>query len=124
MKPRNLPSASRAVAWTGGTSFWRITVNDGSCASAGEAAAAQASRARRPSPPPALTSEAKGESYRESQGLARGHRLRHVEAEPTPVDAQSEVRQPTPRRRQPVARLSAGSPADQPRLSAAAQHHH
>src|SRR5207247_6193226 len=104
MRPTNLPSASNAVAWTRGTPFWSSTVSEGCCAPAGGAgaAAAHASRARRRCP--ALTSEAMVESQRESQGLARGHGLRHVDAEPAPVDAHPDIPEPAPERRQPVAR--------------------
>src|SRR6266516_5493884 len=99
MSPTNFPSASSPVAWTRGSPLWRITVNAGCCALAGRGgtAAAHASSARRRNP--ALTSEAMVESQRESQGLARGHGLRHVDAEPTPVDAQSEITKPAPQGR-------------------------
>src|SRR5205809_3701358 len=123
MRPTNLPSASNAVAWTRGTPFWSSTVSEGCCAPAGgaEAAVAHASRARRRSP--ALTSEAMVESQRESQGLTRRDRLRHVQAEPAPIDAHPEIREPAARRRQPVGRQPARPAADEPRLAGVAQHH-
>src|SRR6266700_4607230 len=113
MSPTNFPSASSPVAWTRGSPLWRITVNAGCCALAGRGgtAAAHATRARRRNP--ALTSEAMVESQRESQGLTCGDRLRHVQAEPAPVDAHPEIPEPAPERRQPVARQPARAAADE-----------
>src|SRR2546421_197234 len=78
--------------------LWRITVNAGACARAGETAAAP-TRVR--TARPVLTSEAVVESQREPQGLAGRHRLGHVQPESTPIEAQTEVREPTAECRQP-----------------------
>src|SRR2546428_9288160 len=123
MRPTNFPSASSAVAWTRGTPLCTSTVSEGCCAPAGGEgpAAAHASRARRRNP--ALTSEAMVESQRESQWLTCGDRLRHVQAEPAPVDAHPEIPEPAPERRQPVARQPARAAADEPPLAGVAQHH-
>src|SRR6266540_2142159 len=103
-----------------GISLWRVTVNAGACAPAGWAAAAPPSTARRTSP--GLTSEAVVESHREAQALAGGHRLRRVQAQPAPIDAQAEVRDPAAERRQAVAGQPARPAAHEPRLPGVSQH--
>src|SRR6266496_2819297 len=120
MRPTNFPSASRPAACTRGTSFWSVTVSVGDWAAAGEAAAAP-SRARNAGP--ALTSEAVVESQRESQRFAGRHRLRDVQAEPAPIDAQPDVREPAAERRQPVGGEAAGPVAHQPCLSRVSKDH-
>src|SRR5436305_1621561 len=99
MRPTNLPSARSAVVWTRGTPLWTMTVNAGACAAARETDTPP-SRARNARPD--LTSEAVIESQRESQRLAGGHRLRHVQTEPSPIDAQTEVGEPAAQRREPI----------------------
>src|SRR5439155_25943503 len=92
-------SARSAVVWTRGTPLWTMTVNAGSCAAARETDTPP-SRARNARPD--LTSEAVIESQRESQRLAGGHRLRHVQTEPSPTDPQTEVGEPAAQRRGPI----------------------
>src|SRR5882672_2938599 len=114
MRPTNLPSARSPVVWTRGTPLCTITVNAGSCAAARETVAApiRARNAR-----PGLTSEAVIESQRESQGLPSSHRLRHVQTQPPPIDAETQVGQPAAERREPIGGEPTGPAADQPRLS-------
>src|SRR2546421_9716083 len=104
MRPTNWPSARSPVVWPGGTPLWMMTVNAGACAAAREAVAAP-SRARNASPD--LTSEAVVEPQRESQGLPGGHRLRDVQAQSAPIDAQAEVGEPAAERGQPIGGQSA-----------------
>src|SRR5437867_11235078 len=99
MRPTNLPSASSPVVWTRGTPLWIMTVNAGACAAARETDTAP-TRAR--SARPDLTSEAVIESQRESQGLPGGHRLRHIQAQPSPIDPQAQVGEPAAERREPI----------------------
>src|SRR2546423_2492437 len=100
--------------------LWRITVNAGACARAGDTAAAP-NRVR--TARPVLTSEAVVESQRKPQGLARRHRLGHVQPESTPIEAQAEVREPTAERRQPVGGEPAPPATDEPRRSGGPRHH-
>src|SRR5438093_876893 len=99
MRPTNLPSARSPVVWTRGTPLWTMTVNAGACAAARGTVTAP-SRARNARP--GLTSEAVVESQRESQGLPGGHRLRHVQAQPSPIDAEAQVGEPAAERREPL----------------------
>src|SRR6058998_378873 len=99
MRPTNLPSARSPVVWTRGTPLWTITVNAGACAAARGTVTAP-SRARNARP--GLTSEAVVESQRESQGLPGGHRLGHVQAQPSPIDAEAQVGEPAAERREPI----------------------
>src|SRR6266550_3274882 len=99
MRLTYLPSARSPVVWTRGTPLWIMTVNAGACAAA-PATGTAPSRARNARP--GLTSEAVIESQRESQGLPGGHGLRHVQAQPAPIDAQAEVGEPTAERREPT----------------------
>src|SRR2546429_5294326 len=99
MRPTNLPSARSPVVWTRGAPLWMMTVNAGACAAARETVTAP-SRARNARPD--LTSEAVVESQRESQGLPGRHRLRHIHAQPPPIDAQAEVGEPAAERREPI----------------------
>src|SRR2546430_17180653 len=108
MRPTNLPSARSPVVWTRGTPLWIMTVSAGACAAAREAVTAP-SRARNARPD--LTSEAVVESQRESQGLPGRHRLRHIHAQPPPIDAQAEVGEPAAERREPIGGQSTGPPA-------------
>src|SRR2546428_9978993 len=91
-----------------------MTVNAGVCAATRETDTPP-SRARNARPD--LTSEAVIESQRESQGLAGGHRLRHVHTEPSPIDAQAEVGEPAAQRREPIGGQSTRPAAHQPGLS-------
>src|SRR5437773_10946612 len=101
MRPTNLPSARSPVVWTRGTPLWTMTVNAGACAAAhGTVTAPRRARNARPG----LTSEAVVESQRESQGLPGGHRLRHVQAQSSPIDAVAEVGDPADERREPIGR--------------------
>src|SRR5947208_11728966 len=100
--------------------LWRITVNAGACARAGETAAAP-NRVR--TARPVLTSEAVVESQRKPQGLAGRHSLGHVQPESTPIEAQAEVREPTAECRQPVGGEPARPAADEPRLPGVPEHH-
>src|SRR5213593_5121499 len=108
MRPTNLPSARSPVVWTRGTPLWTITVNAGACAAARGTVTAP-SRARNARP--GLTSEAVVESQRESQGLPGGHRLGHVQAQPSPIDAEAQVGEPAAERREPIGGPAPG-PAD------------
>src|SRR5256886_8601074 len=99
MRPANLPSARSPVVWTRGMPLWTMTVNAGACAAARGTVTAP-SRARNARP--GLTSEAVVESQRESQGLPGGHRLRHVQAQPSPIDAEAQVGEPAAERREPI----------------------
>src|SRR5216117_2750225 len=114
MRPTNLPSARSPVVWTRGTPLWTITVNAGACAAARGTVTAP-SRARNARP--GLTSEAVVESQRESQGLPGGHCLRHVQAQPSPIDAEAQVGEPAAERREPIGGQSPGPAAHEPRLS-------
>src|SRR5438094_2201670 len=114
MRPTNLPSARSAVVWTRGTPLWTMTVNAGACAAARETDTPP-SRARNARPD--LTSEAVIESQRESQRLAGGHRLRHVQTEPSPIDAQAEVGEPAAQRREPIGGEATRPAAHEPGLS-------
>src|SRR5205809_6839087 len=114
MRPTNLPSARSPVVWTRGTPLWTMTVNAGACAAARGTVTAP-SRARNARP--GLTSEAVVEPQRESQGLPGGHRLRHVQAQPSPIDAEAQVGEPAPQRRDPNGGQSPGPAAPEPRLS-------
>src|SRR5690348_13812263 len=96
-----------------------MTVNAGACAAAVETDATQTS-ARNATP--GLTSEAVVESQRESQGLSRRHGLRHIHAQPAPVDAEAEVGEPAAEGRQPVRGQAAGSGAHEPRLASIREH--
>src|SRR3989442_11949773 len=99
MRPTNLPSARSPVVWTRGMPLWTMTVNAGACAAARGTVTAP-SRARNARP--GLTSEAVVESQRESQGLPGGHRLRHVQAQPSPIGAEAQVGEPAAERREPI----------------------
>src|SRR2546426_11957148 len=112
MRPTNLPSARSPVVWTRGTPAWMMTVNAGACAAARETVTAP-SRVRNAKP--SLTSEAVIESQRESQGLTGGHRLRHVHAQPPPIDAETQVGEPAAKRREPIGGQSPGPAAHEPR---------
>src|SRR5437879_1057881 len=114
MRPTNLPSARSPVVWTRGMPLWTMTVNAGACAAARGTVTAP-SRARNARP--GLTSEAVVESQRESQGLPGGHRLRHVQAQPSPIDAEAQVGEPAAERREPVGGQAPGPAAHEPRLS-------
>src|SRR5437773_8771742 len=114
MRPTNLPSARGAVVWTRGTPRWTMTVNAGACAAARETDTPP-SRARNARPD--LASEAVIESQRESQRLAGGHRLRHVQTEPSPLDAQPEVGEPAAQRREPTGGEATRPAAHEPGLS-------
>src|SRR5216117_3360420 len=114
MRPTNLPSARSPVVWTRGTPLWTMTVNAGACAAARGTVTAP-SRARNARP--GLTSEAVVESQRESQGLPSGHRLRHVQAQSSPIDAKAQVGEPAAERREPIGGQSPGPAAHEPRLS-------
>src|SRR3989449_254032 len=114
MRPTNLPSARSPVVWTRGTPLWTMTVNAGACAAARGTVTAP-SRARNARP--GLTSEAVVESQRKSQGLPGGHRLRHVQAQPSPIDAEAQVGEPAAERREPIGGQSPGPAAHEPRLS-------
>src|SRR6266571_174591 len=114
MRPTNLPSARSAVVWTRGTPLWTMTVNAGACAAARETDTPP-SRARNARPD--LTSEAVIESQRESQRLAGGHRLRHVQTEPSPIDAHTEVSEPAAQRGEPIGGEPTRPAAHQPGLS-------
>src|SRR5256886_1735444 len=114
MRPTNLPSVRSPVVWTRGTPLWTMTVNAGACAAARGTVTAP-SRARNARP--GLTSEAVVESQRESQGLPGGHRLRHVQAQPSPIDAEAQVGEPAAERREPIGGQSPGPAAHEPRLS-------
>src|SRR5438046_2262134 len=120
IRPRNLPSARRRVVCTRGTLLCRMTVNAGACAAAvgTDATPTRARNAR-----PGLTSKAVVESQRESQGLARRHRLRHVHAHPAPIDTEAEVGEPAAESRQPVRGQAAGSGAHEPRLARIRENH-
>src|SRR3989454_373230 len=114
MRPTNLPSARSPVVWTRGTPLWTMTVNAGACAAARGTVTAP-SRARNARP--GLTSEAVVESQRKSEGLPGGHRLRHVQAQPSPIDAEAQVGEPAAERREPIGGQSPGPAAHEPRLS-------
>src|SRR5206468_6135724 len=114
MRPTNLPSARSPEVWTRGTPLWTMTVNAGACAAARGTVTAP-SRARNARP--GLTSEAVVESQRESQGLPSGHRLRHVQAQSSPIDAKAQVGEPAAERREPIGGQSPGPAAHEPRLS-------
>src|SRR2546426_5445233 len=114
MRPTNLPSARSPVVWTRGTPLWTMTVNAGACAAARGTVTAP-SRARNARP--GLTSEAVVESQRESQGLPGGHRLRHVQAQPSPIDAEAQVGEPAAERREPIGGQEAPPAAPEPRPS-------
>src|SRR5438445_11016997 len=105
MRPTNLPSARSPVVWTRGTPLWTMTVNAGACAAARGTVTAP-SRARNARP--GLSSEAVVESQRESQGLPGGHRFRHVQAQPSPIDAEAQVGEPAAERREPIGGQSPG----------------
>src|SRR5436853_5315339 len=114
MRPTNLPSARSPLVWTRGTPLWTMTVNAGACAAARGTVTAP-SRARNARP--GLTSEAVVESQGESQGLPGGHRFRHVQAQPSPIDAEAQVGEPAAERREPIGGQSPGPAAHEPRLS-------
>src|SRR5437879_13555439 len=99
MRPTNLPSARSPVVWTRGTPLWTMTVNAGACAAARGTVTAP-SRARNARP--GLTSEAVVESQRESQALPGGHRLRHLQAQPSPIDPEDQLAEPPAERREPI----------------------
>src|SRR5207302_8913639 len=63
------------------------------------------------------TSEALIEWKSESQGRPGGHRLRHVQAQPSPIDAEAQVGEPAAERREPIDGQSPGPAAHEPRLS-------
>src|SRR5207247_9771248 len=105
---------SSPVAWSRVAPHSSMTVNAGACATARETVTAP-SRARNARPD--LTSEAVVESQRESQGLPGRHRLRHIHAQPPPIDAQAEVGEPAAERREPIGGQSTGPSAHEPRLS-------
>src|SRR5437867_9211620 len=114
MRPTNLPSARSPVVWTRGTPLWTMTVNAGACAAARGTVTAP-SRARNARP--GLTSEAVVESQREAQGLPGGRRLGHVQAQPSPLDAEAQVGEPAAERREPIGGQAPGPAAYEPRLS-------
>src|SRR5882762_4521084 len=109
MRATNLPSLRSPVVWTRGTPPWRITVNAGACAAVRETVAAP-SRARNARPD--FTSEAVVESQREPQGFPGGHRLRHVHAQPAPIDAEAQVGEPAAECGEPI-----GGQARRPRAT-------
>src|SRR5216117_1538213 len=120
MRPTNLPSARSPEVWTRGTPLWTMTVNAGACAAARGTVTAP-SRARNARP--GLTSEAVVESQRESQGLPGGHRLGHVQAQPSPIDAEAQVGEPAAERREPIGGQAPGPAAYEPRLSRIREDH-
>src|SRR5882762_10387029 len=120
MRATNLPSLSSPVVWTRGTPPWRITVNAGACAAVRETVAAP-SRARNARPD--FTSEAVVESQREPQGFPGGHRLRHVHAQPAPIDAEAQVGEPAAECGEPIGGQAARPAAHEPRLSRVGEYH-
>jgi len=101
------------------TPLWTMTVNAGACAAArGTVTAPIKTRNARP----ALTSEAVIESQRESQMLPGGHRFRHIHAQTSPIDAETQIGEPAAQRRQPIGGQSAGPAADEPCLSRVREH--
>src|SRR3989475_11742464 len=114
MRPTNLPSARSPVVWTRGTPLWTMTVNAGACAAARGTVTAP-SRARNARP--GLTSEAVVESQRESQGLPGGHRLRHVQAQPSPIEAEAQGGAPAADRRETIGGESPGAACPERRPS-------
>src|SRR5882762_3236780 len=106
MRATNRPSARRPVLCTRGTSLRSVTVSDGAGGDACAAAPAAAPDSRTQSGRTDLrrTLEPVIEPDRETQSFAGGHRLRDVQAEPTPIHAEPQVSEPAAERRQPVAR--------------------
>src|SRR5882724_11982760 len=119
MRPTNLPSARSPVVWARATPLWTMTVNAGACAAARETVTAPI---KTRNAKPGLTSEAVIESQRESQMLPGGHRFRHVQAQPAPIDAETQIGEPAAQRRQPIGGQAAGPAADEPCLSRVRQH--
>src|SRR6266404_4445369 len=119
MRPTNLPSARSPIVWTRATPLWTMTVNAGACAAARETVTAPI---KTRNATPGFTSEAVIESQRESQTLPGGHRFRHVQAQPAPIDAESQIGKPAARRRQPIGGQAAGPAADEPCLSRVREH--
>src|SRR2546425_4767496 len=120
MRPTNLSSARSPIVWTRATPLWPMPVNAGSCGAARETVTAPI---KTRNAKPGLTSEAVIESQRESQMLPGGHRFRHVQAQPAPIDAETQIGEPAAQRRQPIGGQAAGPAADEPCLSRLPQHH-
>src|SRR3989441_12594284 len=111
MRPTNLSSARSPIVWTRATPLWPMPVNAGSCGAARETVTAPI---KTRNAKPGLTSEAVIESQRESQMLPGGHRFRHVQAQPAPIDAETQIGEPAAQRRQPIGGQAAGPAADGP----------